>query len=73
MSKGKYKRKRVRRQRRETLIRDIDLSKRIITILEEKNIFTLADLDDTSDEDLMAMTGIGKKAMENIRAVKKIL
>ena len=73
MSKGKYKRKRIMRQRRETLIRDIDLPKRVIAILEEEKIFTLEDLDGTPDEELMAMTGIGKKAMENIRAVKKIL
>ena len=71
MSRGKYKRKRIRRLRRETLIRDIDLPKRVITILEEEGIYTLADLDDTPDEELMEMAGIGKKAMESIRVVKK--
>ncbi len=73
MSKGKYKRKRIRRHRKETLIQNVDLPKRVIAILEEEKIVTLADLDDTSDEELMAITGIGKKAMEDIRLVKNVL
>ena len=73
MSKGKYKRKQIRRHRKETLIQNVDLPKRVIAILEEEKIVTLADLDDTSDEELMAITGIGKKAMEDIRLVKNVL
>lgn len=72
MSKGKYKRKRIRRQRRETLIRDVDLPKRVITILEEAKICTLEDLDNATDEAIMGITGIGKKAMEEIRLVKNV-
>ena len=72
MSKGKYKRKRIRRQRRETLIRDVDLPKRVITILEEAKICTLEDLDNATDEAIMGIPGIGKKAMEEIRLVKNV-
>ena len=70
MSRGKYKKKRIKRLRREMLIRDADLPKRVVSILEEEEILTYADLDNKSEEELMAISGIGKKAMEAIRLIK---
>lgn len=71
MSKGKYKRKRIRKQRRETLIRDVDLPKRVIKILEEQEILTLADLDDMSEETLRGIEGIGIKSMDSLQLIRK--
>lgn len=72
MSRGKYKRKRIRRQRKMEFICATDLPKRIITILENAGINTIADLDERTDEELLAINGIGKKAMEEIRLLKDI-
>ncbi len=60
----------MKRLRREMLIQNAGLPKRVTTILEEK-IITYADIDNKSEEELMAITGIGKKAMEAIRMIKK--
>ena len=49
-----------------------DLPKRIITILENAGINTIADLDERTDEELLAINGIGKKAMEEIHLLKDI-
>ena len=70
MAKGKYKLKRLRQQRRATLIQDSDLSERVIRILEAHGINTLYELDMISDDVLSAMPRIGEKAMEEIHATQ---
>ena len=70
MSRGKYKRKSFRQQRRSTSIHASGLSERVVRILEAHNINTLYDLDVTPDEDLAAMPRIGEKAMSEIHAVQ---
>lgn len=67
MAKGKYKRKRIRQQRRLCSIQDSGLSTRVIHILVDSGIVTLADLDARSKEELMLIPGIGEKAMAEIR------
>ena len=70
MAKGKYKLKRLRQQRRATLIQNSGLSERVIRILEAHGINTLYDLDMISDDVLSAMPRIGEKAMEEIHAAQ---
>ena len=70
MSRGKYKRKRLRQQRRAISIRNSGLSERIIRILEAHGIQTLYDLDLISDDVLSAMPRIGEKAMEEIHSTR---
>lgn len=70
MAKGKYKRRRLRQQRRSTPIRDSTLSERVVRILEAYGINTLYDLDMTTDETFHAMPRVGEKAMTEIHAVQ---
>lgn len=70
MSRGKYKRRRLRQQRHSTSIRASGLSERVVRILEAHNINTLYDLDVIPDEDLAAMPRIGEKAMSEIHTVQ---
>lgn len=73
MAKGKYKRKRLRQQRRICSIYDSGLSTRVIHILVDCGISTLADLDVRTEEELMRIPGIGEKSMEEIRAIRNYL
>lgn len=71
MARGKYKRKRLRQQRRATPIQNSGLSERVVRILEAHGVHSLYDLDMISDDALNAMPRIGEKAMEEIHAVQK--
>lgn len=70
MAKGKYKKKRMRKFRREMVLEKTNLSVRVVHILKENGFMTLADLDACSMENLMKISGIGEKAIEEICAVK---
>lgn len=45
MAKGKYKRKRMLRERRQQLVADSGISTRVVHLLENAGIRTMADLD----------------------------
>lgn len=67
MAKGKYRRKRLRRKRRETMICESGISTRVVHLLEGAGIVTLRDLDLYSMDDLAAVPGIGDAAMKEIK------
>ena len=50
MAKGKYKQKRMRKERRETLISNAGISTRVAHLLQDAGIITLSDLDACSIE-----------------------
>lgn len=66
MAKGKYKRKRMRKERRETLISNVDISTRVVHLLQDAGIMTLSDLDACTIEKLSAIPGIGEAAIKEI-------
>ena len=66
MAKGKYKRKRMRKERRETLISNVGISTRVVHLLQDAGIVTLSDLDACSIEKLTAISGIGEAAIKEI-------
>ena len=66
MAKGKYKRKRMRKERRETLISNAGISTRVAHLLQDAGIITLSDLDTCSIEKLTAIPGIGEAAIKEI-------
>ncbi len=66
MAKGKYKRKRMRKERRETLISNAGISTRVVHILLEAGIMTLSDLDACTIDNLAAIPGIGEAAIKEI-------
>ena len=70
MAKGKYKRRRLRQQRKETPIHAAGLSERVSRILTAHGISTLYDLDMVSDDTLKSMPRIGEKAIAEVRAVQ---
>ena len=70
MAKGKYKRKRLRQQRQRSYLKDSGLSTRVVHILNDAGINTLADLDSQTGEVLSAIPGIGEKAMQEIRGIQ---
>ena len=67
MARGKYKRRRMLKARRLITLQDSELSSRIVKILEEYGIHNMAELDMTSERELKNITGIGEKALEEIR------
>ena len=71
MAKGKYAKKRLLRQLQEMLIDDCGLSTRTAKVLQTAGIGNMADLIHRSDDEIQAIHGIGEKAMEEIRLVKK--
>ncbi len=71
MAKGKYARKRFLKEARETSIRECNISKRTITILETAGFKTKAELILTNESALRKIPGIGEKSMEEIYAIKK--
>ena len=73
MAKGKYARKRLLKQLRDRPINETELSARTVKVLETFGIKNMADLYAHSEEQLKAISGIGEKAMEEIRAVRKSL
>ena len=70
LAKGKFKRRRLRQQRKETSIHAAGLSERVSRILAAHGISTLYDLDTVSDDTLKAMPRIGEKAIKEIHAVQ---
>jgi len=66
MAKGKYKRKRMRKERRETLIYNVGISTRVVHLLQDAGIMTLSDLDACTIDKLTAITGIGEAAIKEI-------
>ena len=73
MAKGKYKRKRLLRERRNTLLQNSGLSMRVVHLLSEAGLHTLEDLDLCSEDRLKSIDGVGEKALEEIRAVKRMI
>lgn len=71
MAKGKYKRKRMNKIRRETLIQDTSLPIKAKNILNTIGIYTLYDLDCFSEEDIENIPGIGEKYLEQIKELRK--
>ena len=70
MAKGKYKKKRIRKQLRECSVKDSGLSTRVVHLLENAGIKTMADLMRETDESLSSISGIGDSAMDEIRQIK---
>lgn len=66
MAKGKYKRKKLNKMRRETNLKDTELSTRIVKVLADANIYSLYDLDSCSEEQLGNISGIGEKYLKII-------
>ena len=66
MAKGKYKQKRMRKERRETLISNAGISTRVAHLLQDAGIITLSDLDECSIEKLTAIPGIGEASIKEI-------
>ena len=66
MAKGMYKRKRMRKERRETLISNAGISTRVVHLLQDAGIVTLSDLDACTIEKLTAIAGIGEAAIKEI-------
>ena len=66
MAKGKYRRKRMCRQRQQTRICDSGLSMRVTRCLERAGITTLRDLDMYSMKELLSISGIGDVAIKEI-------
>jgi len=70
LAKGKYAKKRLRKQLRECSIKASGLSTRVANALDKVGIHSLADLVREDDESLSALPGIGESAMDEIRTVK---
>ncbi len=70
MSKGKYKRRRLRQQMRQIPISDSGLSERVINSLLKSGLHTMEDLYFKTDEELKTISGVGKKALEEICALR---
>ena len=70
MAKGKYAKKRLRKQLRECSIKDSGLSTRVANALDKAGIHSLADLVREDDKYLSLLPGIGESAMEEILKVK---
>lgn len=67
MAKGKYKRKRLLRERRQCMIKESGLPSRVVHILEDEGLTTMADIDLCTDEKLLSFPGIGEKAFAEIK------
>ena len=66
MAKGKYKRKRMRKERRQTLISDSGISTRVVHLLENAGIRTMYELDLYPIEKFEEISGIGEASMKEI-------
>ena len=66
MARGKYKRKHLRRMRRQMQLCETNLSVRVAHLLEKEGIKTLADLDMWSYDRLAGIKGIGEAALQEI-------
>ena len=72
MAKGKYKRKRMIRERKQTLIADSGISTRVVHVLENAGIRTMYELDLYPIEKLEDIPGIGEISMKEIIEHRKI-
>lgn len=70
MAKGKYARKRLLRELREHSLEDYGLSRRVVEILKKSNIKTAADLHLLSDDEIHNISGIGEKALDEIKKIR---
>ena len=67
MAKGKYKRKRLLRQRQQISVCDSGMSTRVVHRLENAGIMTLRDLDLYPEAKLETISGIGEASLKEIR------
>lgn len=72
MAKGKYKRKRMRKERRQTLIADSGMSTRVVHLLENAGIKTMYELDLYPIEKFEEISGIGEASMKEITEHRKV-
>lgn len=70
MARGKYARKRQLKDLRSHLLRDTNLSHRVVKVLEKAGICNMADLMVCSDEKLRTIPGVGEKAIQEILTFK---
>ena len=70
MAKGKYAKKRLLKELRTKSIEDCGLSHRVVGVLRKSKIETAADLYLLGDEEIHGISGIGKKAMEEIQNIR---
>lgn len=70
MARGKYARKRHLKELRSHLLRDTNLSHRVVKVLEKASIYNMADLMVCSDEKLRMIPGVGEKAIQEILTFK---
>lgn len=72
MAKGKYKRKRMRKERRQTLITDSGISTSVVHLLENAGIKTMYELDLYPIEKFEEISGIGEASMKEITEHRKV-
>ena len=72
MAKGKYKRKRMIRERKQTLIVDSGISTRVVRLLEKEGIRNMYELDICPIEMLEEISGIGEASIKEIIVHRKI-
>ena len=72
MAKGKYKRKRMRKERRQALIADLGISTRVVHLLENAGIRTMYELDLYPIEKFEEISGIGEASMKEIKEHRKL-
>ncbi len=70
MARGKYARKRMRKQLQAVALADLGLSAHTVKALSSAGLTRLADLAYRSEAELEAIHGIGSKAMVEIRNVR---
>lgn len=70
MAKGKYKKKRMNRQRQQIRVCDSGMSARVVHCLEKAGIITLRDLDLYPEKGLAEISGIGDISMKEIRVYR---
>lgn len=66
MAKGKYRRKRMRRQRQQTKICESGMSTRVVHCLERAGITTLREMDLYPIDGFASIDGIGSAAIREI-------
>lgn len=71
MARGKYARKRQLQMLRNNPIQNSGLSHRVVKALENAGICNMADLTVCNEEKLIALPGIGEKAIQEILAAKE--
>ena len=72
MAKGKYKKKRLNKIRKETLLKNTALPTKVVNILESAGICSLYDLDNCTEEQLKELPGIGAAYLKQILELKTV-